>query len=192
MRKVTREHYDRLRQDVPKKGNRCPCPVWTHSQSHLILANSDPAGPKNCLSPRAGGVFRFHDSAGSAITDEETRKRVSSWIWEQNAAFEKLGKEEEAELPELTPSVIREVARRPSLTAEQRIDRAVQAIGRPSASLLVPQQYGPQTGDDPAEISGLLREIERKGLIRNQHPSGNTPNYMLSSDGLRRLETGAG
>ena len=206
MKQVTREQFEELMKNARANSDECACPVWNIKGARASQYNIDRSDRGRCYwSPRAGGFFILLSPAGKELTDMETRKRVSSWIWERNAAVEELGEGDETELPELTSRVIREIASRQPLTTEQRMDRALQAIGRPPRCLAGPRRMmaGPKAdqneqmlfqaatecGMDAVELNWLLRELEAAGLTRNignNHQSNNT----LTLKGLDRLETG--
>ena len=215
MQKVAREQLLELKRIVRERGKEINCPVWPDCQARLF-ESGDFAAPRRVWSPRAGGVFTI--PAGVPISqievpDEETRKRVSSWIWERNAAFKTLGEEDEAELPELTRAHIQELTKRKPLLAEQRIDRALQAIGKPPVSILSKSTFRPtgdqqeqaerkmlfeaatECGGSAGEMDWLLEELEQSGFVRllpmSEPDSGLGPKvYRLTFKGLGRLETG--
>ena len=197
MQRETRSDFEQLKQFLRQNGNQGKCPVWPNCSARLHESSGF-----NTLhrvwSPRAGGVFMF--PARSLISrievpdDEETRKRVSSWIWERNAAFDALDDEAEAELPVLTQASIQELAGRPPLTTEQRIDRALHAIGKPPACLAPEEnddiqvfQAATGCGENLQERIWLLKELESANLVRN---TSRNDRYMLTLAGLNRLETG--
>ena len=203
MEVVSAKQFQELRAMLKARGNEVACPVWPESPAGTIQTGS-PFEPKRFWSPRAGGVFTIPAGIpeGSVrVFDEEARKMVSSWIWEKNAALDVLGPEDEAEVPELTPHIISEVSQRQPLSVEQRIDRALRAIGRPPASLpcTKPSESGymlfqaaAEIGSDPLEFEWFRKELENAGFldalrrIRNGFPL----NLVLTLKGLDRLETG--
>ena len=161
------------------------------------------------MSWRAGGVFTLPAGVPDRrfqIPDDEVRKGISSWIWERNAAFETLREGQEEEMPELTPDLIGELAKRPPLTTEQRVDRALRAIGRPPKVLSgMEMRASPpnienqdlfmaatECGSDRSEMQWLATELMDAGLVysRNQSDSRAVPLYLLTLKGLDRLETG--
>ncbi|MDE0303429.1 MAG: hypothetical protein OXI87_00885 [Albidovulum sp.] len=208
MGRITKVTFEQLKQILQQDGNEGKCPVWTGFRAGTVQTG-DVTAPKRFWSPRAGGVFTI--PAGIPlhhidIPEEETRKRVSTWIWERNIAFDEIEEEDEAELPELTPSIIRQIAGLPPLTTEQRIDRALRAIGRPpnrlrsksSGSQPRPEQIetlqrfqaATECGDDD-EMSWLIRELVANGLISEVNPGAvGGPSYSLTFNGLNRLEAG--
>lgn len=178
------------------KGNEGVCPVWPESPAGTTQIDN-PMDLKRFWSPRAGGVYTI--PAGVFVDriqrlDEEARKRVSSWIWEKNTAFDLLGPEDEAEVPALAPDIIKEVSQRPPLSSEQRVDRALNAIGQPPASLFGDSvhmlfQAATECGSDSKEKMWLEGELVAAGFLRelNPHDSGR---LVLTLKGLNRLETG--
>ncbi|MDE0409560.1 MAG: hypothetical protein OXN81_17065 [Alphaproteobacteria bacterium] len=158
------------------------------------------------FSPRAGGLFIVPFDAlpsRAEIVDDETRKQISSWIWEKNDAFYTLSSEDEAEVPLITAGTIKEIVHRPLLTIEQRIDRALYQIGRPptflsgdkspdhSPNLLVMLfEASTECGANPKEHIWLLKELEAAGFLRNlSHDTTKSFDLILTLKGLGRLET---
>ena len=216
MQKATREQFLNLKRIVQAHGKLIDCPIWPDCQAWL-LDSGDIAVPKRVWSPRSGGVFSI--PAGFPlqhinIPDQETRKLASSWIWEQNTAFEDLGDEnDEATLPELTQALIQEISNRKPLSIEQRVDRALKAIGKPPVSILSKTTIGlsgdqqeqkerkmqfeaaTECGDSAGEMDWLLEELEQSGFVRllpmSEPVSDQGPRvYRLTFKGLGRLETG--
>ncbi len=222
MTKVTKVQFEELRRNLQEDRNQGQCPVWPGystgaSQTGAVKAPGQlsPLHGGHFWSPRAGGVFVVPDGViglPAQVADEEIKKRISSWIWERNAAFGMLREEEEGEIPELTTASIREVARRPALKTEQRIDRALRAIGRPPKGI---RQSIEQRMDDRRELSieqridgpqGLFMaatecgswpemewftsELVRAGLIDREPEDFHGSQFLLTLKGLSRLETG--
>ena len=202
MNKVTKDQFEQLKRLLRQSGNRDQCPVWPNCKARLPESSGFTAfrALRSVWSPRAGGVFMIPDRVPPSRIEapgEETRKRVSSWIWERNAAFDALDDEEEAELPVLTQDSIQELAGRKPLPAEQRIDRALHAIGRPPACLASREKDDIQVfqaatgcGEHPQEMKWLLKELESASLARNTSGDNLKFSYMLTLAGLNRLETG--
>ena len=137
MSKVTKERFEDLKRIIRQNGSQRECPVWSGAAARTI-ETSDIAAPTRFWSPRAGGVFTLPAGVPDRrlqIPDEEIKKRISSWIWARNAAFETLQEGEEEEIPELTPDLIGDLAKETPLSAERRIDQALRAIGRPPKAL---------------------------------------------------------
>ena len=205
MQKITREQFEESKRIVQSKGKEGRCPIWPDSPARVLRTSEDPALFHQYWSPRGGGVFKTLSPCADLASDENIRKRVSSWIWERNAAFDALGAEEKEEMPELTPELIQTIADRQPLTTEQRIDRALRAIGRPPNRIgpksigaqLKPEQIedlqrfqaATECGDDN-EMRWLIRELGATELIREVNPGAAVPSYSLTLNGLKRLETG--
>jgi len=150
--------------------------------------------------------------AGSPLEkmDIETRKRVSSWIWKQNATLAHLDDGQTAPIPFLIPDIIENCAQQPPLTIEQRIDRALQAIGRPpnwmnktqypvgNFSILdqmAKKQFlflaATECGLSYEDFGWLLSEMTDAGLVRLANPGdAMCTQIVLTLQGLNRLETG--
>ena len=207
MRKLTKALFDELKRNAIDSSNECQCPIWKVEGAWVAQYHLDGTGRGRCYSShRAGGFFILLCPVDEELAGEDTRKRISSWIWEWNAAVETLGMEDEAELPELTPDDIREIAKRPSLIIDQRIDRALRAIGRPPAWLPGPVwesaefqaerdvqklfQAATECGADAAEMDWLLKEMESAELTKNISQVRFQPGYTPTVKGLHRLETG--
>jgi len=214
MEQATRMQFEELTKRLQQDDQTNRCPIWPDA-----LAQS--SGPMSDFftiywSPLAGGMFRLPfemASAGSSPgMNEETQKRVSSWIWSRNAAFANLIDGQTALIPTLTSDTIKELAQQSPLTTEQRIDRALQAIGRPPAvidrfplgpldniAILDPvsQQHllfraAAEIGASQDEFEWLLDEMVAAGLVKPADTSsvvGKTKN-VLTLQGLHRLETG--
>jgi len=208
MSKITKERFEDLKRMLWEAGSQRECPVWSGAAARTI-ETSDIAVPTRFWSPRVGGVFTVPAGVPDRrlqIPDDEVRKGISSWIWERNAAFETLREGEEEEIPELAPDLIGELAKRPPLSTEQRIDRALRAIGRPPKALpgmrMSPSptdienhrlfMAATECGSDQWEMEWLATELMNAGLVRDRHPprSGAPPTYLLTLKGLDRLETG--
>ena len=197
-KKETREEFLDLKQFVQTQGEEIDCPIWPDCQAR-VMATGDTAAPRRFWSPRAGGVFTIPlciSTNDIQVPDEETRKRVSSWIWEKNITFETLS-DEEAEPPLLAPEVISKLAEREPLSTEQRIDWALRAIGRPPARLSVTERDNTQIfkaatgcGEDRQEMIWLLEELSLADLVRNASKDDYHYRYMITLAGLNRLETG--
>ena len=197
MKKMSVERFRELRRMLQENGNEGVCPIWPDSPAGTIQTG-DIVSPKRFWSPRAGGVFVIPADVlpnRIPITDDETRKRISSWIWEKNTSFAALDSGDEAEVPELTPATITEVSQRPLLSAEQRIDRGLHTIGRPPASLsdsltLMLFQAATECGTDYDEALWLKKELTEAGFLRNLHQGLGLEQFVLTLKGLSRLETG--
>ena len=201
MEKLSFEQFQNLQQMLRADGNKAVgpvCPVWPDLPGVSVgtIQSGDPSHPKRFWSPRAGGVFTipagtFPDNV--RVHDLEARKRVSSWIWEKNVAFDLLGPGDTADVPELTSAIIKEVSQRPPLSAEQRIDRALHAIGRPPASLIGNTtrwlfQAATECGT-AEEFQWLTSELQDAGFTRTLR-FNNDDHVVLTLKGLNRLETG--
>ncbi len=213
LEQVTRRQIKDLTTKLQRDGKTVSCPIRPDA-----LAKSLGTGPDyliNYWSPLAGGVFRIPfemvPSGTSLGLVEETQKRVSAWIWAQNVAFANLGHGQTAQVPTLNSDIIKSLAKQPPLTIEQRIDRALQVIGRPPAvidriflgkldqiSILDPdsQQHlllraATECGASQQEFLWLLDEMIDAALIKPADTSkaGQTIN-ILTIQGLNRLETG--
>lgn len=199
MTRVTRVQFEELRRTLQHDGQECECPIWTEWPAKTLQDN-DIANPKWFWSLRAGGLFMIPAGIqipNSHVPDEVTRTRISSWIWEQNSVFEKLGTNEEEETPELTPEFIKLLGERKPLPVEQRIDRVLRMIGRPPKGLEAKSKQITETQalfmaatecGKRVEMRWLLRQIQVAGLLVN--PIGKETYYSLSLKGLDRLETG--
>ena len=157
-------------------------------------------------SPRAGGVFEVPFGVALSDLDEETKRRVSTWIWEKNIAFDVLAPNEESEYPQVTQALVRNLKGQPTLGVEQRIDHALHAIGRPPQTAPVsPHQTDYRhleeealtlsaatgCGSDIEELHWLLKELAQAGLVTSSPPQKRQlERTMLTIKGLARLETG--
>ena len=195
MEKISGEQFQELTRILRDPGNEGTCPVWPDSPAGTIQTRN-PASPKRFWSPRAGGVFTVPASVSPnhlGLTDEESRKRVSSWIWEKNASADTLASGDEVEVPELTPVTIKEVSQRPLLSVEQRIDRALHAIGRPpsllSTSTYTLFQAATECGTEFEETRWLINELKDAGFLKNLYRNSGSQ-LVLTLKGLNRLETG--
>ena len=198
MRKATKERFEESRRILKENGNEGTCPIWTGSSAGTVQTG-DVADPKRFWSPRAGGVFEIPGGTlmpDMKIPDEETRKKVSSWIWERNAAFEELSAKEDGQMPELTPALIEEIGKRRPLPVETRIDRALRVIGRPPKGLSMSatpvtaahERFMAATEcGDTTEMAWLLDQLAETGLLTS---GVGASRYVLSLKGLDRLETG--
>ena len=215
MNKITGVAFEELKKNLLQDGVQSKCPIWCGSPAITYKAQVTNE-PNYFWSPRAGGVFTI--PAGFPVSfiqidDEEVRKRVSSWIWKRNAGFDMLSENEREEIPELTTASIEEIGERKLLSAEQRIDRALQSIGRPPRRVNGPRHgdkgltadaepqlfflAATECGSDLLEMDWLLRELASAGLIRSPgdsgpsgKPSSVASSYALTLKGLNRLETG--
>jgi len=213
MEQATRMQFEERTTRLRKDGSRGNCPIWP-SASAMSLGSS-PDRFTSHWSPLAGGVFRLPfemvPNGTSLGLVEEAQKRVSSWIWSRNVAFANLIDGQTALIPTLTSDIIKHCAQQPPLTTEQRIDRALQVIGRPPAvidrvflgpldniAILDPvsQQHllfraATECGVSQQEFWWLLDEMIDAGLIKPADTSkvGKTKN-ILTIQGLNRLETG--
>jgi len=141
----------------------------------------------------------FFNYLSDVLSDTEVKKRLSSWIWEKNYAFETLDANEESEMPEITRDLIEDLGKRKPLSVEDRIDRALQAIGRPPEGLN--SNDGQDTENqalfmaatecnDQDEMEWLLSQLEAAGLLTIPNPKAPHSHYVLSLKGLARLESG--
>lgn len=192
----------RLRKEYEKDYNHDVCPVWGTRLAGTIQP-SDSSCMREYFSPRSGGVFMIPldippDSLG--IGDEATIRRISSWIWERNQDFYRLSPDEKAEVPELTPEIVRELGKLPALAIERRIDRGLAQIGRPPASLrgnpsgnlsVLLFEAATECGENQDEHLWLLKELESAGFVRNRNRESSGPyDIVLTLEGLNRLDTG--
>ena len=136
MHEMTKEQFEEQRRVLRQDGDKGNCPIWSGFPAQTRQVG-DFAGLNLFWSPRAGGLFRCRRPPVPLIQipDEETRKRISSWIWERNSAFETTGKDEENEVPELTNALIWEMSKRAPLSIERRIDRGP-ACHRPATEFI--------------------------------------------------------
>ena len=207
MPKVTKAEFDNFKSQTRKEGEDCNCPVWYNKgalghEYAVSLPSRD-----YYWSPRAGGFFQLHSRARRFWTGIESKKRVSSWIWQRNNAFGKLGENKRAEMPAISEELAREIAAQSLPSTEERIDRALWEIGEPPRALEGPIgflngefrtnenesslfQAATCCGTDLAEMNWLLDELLAAGLIRNTSSEKHIPKYMLTLKGLHRLETG--
>ncbi len=200
MTKLTKEGFKRLRLYQPRRKHEQNCPIWPKSPAQLRVISRDP--PDDAVwSPRAGGVFKMFDDQRlpDVLSDTEVKKRLSSWIWEKNNAFETLDENEKSEIPEITEKLIKDLGKRKPLPVEDRIDRALQAIGRPpeglDADTRAPNDnqalfMAATECDNDREMIWLLRQLETAGLLTNPNPKDFHSRYVLSLKGLARLESG--
>lgn len=182
MARFTKDGFGQLKRNVQQDGNDGQCPIWSASMAKRVRAGGSHP-PTIYVSPRGGGLFEVPFACDNFSLNDDTRKRISSWIWERNAAFEALGTDETAELPELTPERIKEIANRQPLTVEQRIDRALQAVGKPPNSMfsrntfkvgdpegyIAPQmlfEAATECDGSAGEMDWLLQELEQSGFVR--------------------------
>ncbi|MCY4260231.1 MAG: hypothetical protein OXC91_08220 [Rhodobacteraceae bacterium] len=118
-----------------------------------------------------------------------------------------------APIPILTVGIIENLAQRPQMAIEERIDRALQAIGRPPAEIGkfvskesnlreidVPEiqkrllfHAATECGTSREDFGWLLNEMTGAGLIGSANPMhlGHMKS-VLALQGLNRLETGGG
>jgi len=213
IKQATRMQFEELTTRLRKDGSRGNCPIWPSASAMSLGSNPDHF--TNHWSPLAGGVFRIPfemASAGSSPgMNEETQKRVSSWIWSRNVAFANLIDDQTALIPFLTPDIIENCAQQPPLTIEQRIDRALQIIGRPPAEMSkfvlresnlkeiddlgIRKRLGfhaaTECGASQVDFDWLLDEMAHAGLVRATNSSTvGVTRSVLTLQGLNRLETG--
>ena len=214
MTKRTKEDFEQLKRSLQKtEKSWLGCPIWPKSPAQLRVISRDPpvdavwlpraGGVSAVWSPRAGGVFEMFDNQIFSnhlfynFFDKEIRKRLSSWIWEKNNAFETLDANEESEIPKITEKLIKDLGKRKPLSVEDRIDRALQAIGRPpkelNADTRAPNDnqalfMAATECNDLGEMIWLLRQLETAGLLTN--PKYSDSYYVLTLKGLARLESG--
>ena len=201
MQGPTEEQFEELKRILRKEGTMCECVTWPSSQAWTI-PTGDVTDPKLFGSPRAGGVFAifaYTTISQCEMLGVETSKRMSSWIWEKNVAFVLHMGNDESELPEVTRNVIGSLCERTPTTVEKRIDSALQAIGRSPTGMegwirdltsdralfMAATEYG-----EREEPEWLLRELDSAGLI-SWAEDAPPPWYMLSLNGIGRLDTGS-
>ncbi len=218
MTKVTKVQFEELRRNLQEDRNQGQCPVWpgystgaSQTGDFKAPGQLSPLHGGHFWSPRAGGVFVVPADVTvllEYVADEKIRKRISSWIWERNAAFGRLQEEEEKETPELTTASIREIARRrPALRVEERIDRALQVIHKSPKGIrpTLETSRGPtiaQQIDEPQalfmaatecgswpDMVWFVSELKNSGLVVTTKMMGD-PRHVLTLKGLSRLETG--
>ena len=211
MEKVTTAQFEKLKQAVINSDDMCSCPVWPDFTAKVIQIENGDGVQLHYWSPRAGGFFIADVNSGFSSLSNQSRRRVSSWTWERNAYFET---EPEGELPVITKVLLEEIAKRLSLSTEQRIDRGLRAIGKPPRDLYWEDttrrlgaddcrheklfQAATESSSKVNELKWLLLELEAAELVSNvnrpEETDGSglrrTPAYSLTLKGLNRLETG--
>jgi len=214
MEQATRMQFEELTKRLQQDDQTNRCPIWLDASA---MSEEEAASLlTDYWSPLAGGVFRLPfemASAGSSPgMNEETQKRVLSWIWSRNVAFANLIDGQTALIPTLTSDTIKEPAQQSPLTTEQRIDRALQVIGHPPAvidrfalgkldkiAILDPDtqkqllfRAAAEIGASQDEFEWLLDETVAAKLVKPVDTSsvGKTKN-VLTLQGLNRLDAAA-
>ena len=162
------------------------CPIWGTEVASFESAAPARTGV-NLDSPRAGGKYFITDAARGALTEDEHKVRLTSWLVEQR----RFG----IDSPEVTATVVDNAKHRRRLSIHERADRLLRELSLRLSDVAdtfenyhgyVEEPYRLAWSESlrPEEVDYLVDYLERSGWVE-QHE---TPlSYRITIDGHARL-----